>query len=348
MSTTNLPEVLDFRKDILPLSGALRFPLTHDYMFTSSFQYNTYALKGFLAAKLNIAPEDITSLEILNPLQHGTHADDKDIVLDIEVCLNQKTLIDIEMQVAHYDYLPERFLHQLCRIYSESLPKGKDYTQIPPVIHIAITDCDLFPKGDPRNTEDFLSEYYLTNTENYQKYTGNFHMEVISLKYIENAKDKNDPNGIYQWARLLKATTWEEFNMIAENNTYMESLATNVCVLCNDPQFVRECNRRLRNEWEYNSRMAEADRKGMKRGLERGTKLGMERGTKIGMERGLEEGTKIGIEQGIEQGIERGIEAFIKDGLEEGRDKEITLKKLRKLFSLSEEEAEKYYKRYAV
>lgn len=92
-------------------------------------------------------------------------------------------------------------------------------------------------------------------------------MEAASLKYLENASDKEDPNGIYRWAKLLKATSWKEFNMIAENNKYMEALAGSVCTLCNDPKFVEECERHLRGEWEYNSMTAEANRKGMAQGI---------------------------------------------------------------------------------
>lgn len=333
---TNLrPEIPDFKRDILPLDGDMRFPLINDYMFTACFQHNTYALKGLLAEKLNIDPEEITSLEVMNPMEKGSSVDDKDIVLDVKVCLNNLTLIDIEMQVAHYDYLPERFLHQLCRIYSKSLSKGSDYSSLPPVIHIAIMDCDLFPKGDLRNTDDFLSEYYMMNVENHQIFSGNFHMEVVSLKHLENAVDKEDPNGIYQWAKLLKSTTWEEFTMIAENNKYMEALAGSVCALCNDPKFVEECERHLRGEWEYNSMMVEANRKGMAQGLERG------------MAQGLEQGMAQGLEQGLTQGREEGIKALIADNLEEGRSAEVILNKLTRHYSLSMEEAESYYKRYS-
>lgn len=309
--TNLLSEIPDFKRDILPLSGDIRFPLTYDYMFTACFRYNTYALKGFLAAKLNIDLEEITGLEVMNPIEKGSSVDDKDIVLDVKVCLNNLTLIDIEMQVAHYDYLPERFLHQICRIYSKSLPKGSDYSSLPPVIHIAIMDCDLFPRDDPRNTNDFLSEYYIMNAKNHQIFSSNFHMEMVSLKHLENAVEKEDPNGIYQWARLLKSTTWKEFTMIAENNKYMEALAGSVCALCNDPKFVEECERHLRGEWEYNSMMAEANRKGMARGRE------------------------------------EGIKTLILDNLEEDRSAEVILNKLMRHYSLNREEAETYYKRYS-
>jgi len=58
---------------------------------------------------------------------------------------------------------------------------------LPPVLHIAIMDTYLFPKGDPRNTNEFFSEYCIMNTKGHRVYSRNFRMEVISLKNIENA-----------------------------------------------------------------------------------------------------------------------------------------------------------------
>ncbi len=71
--------------------------------------------------------------------------------------------------------------------------------------------------------------------------------------------------------------------MIAEKNSYMESLATSVCALCNDPKFVAECERRLRNEWEYNSRMEEARRKGWDKGWNEGRDEGRNEGKAEGI-----------------------------------------------------------------
>ncbi len=285
--TIQSSEVLDFEKDILPLKGPLRLPLTHDYMFNSVFRQNLYALRGFLAAKLKLSPEEITGLTVMDPAEPGSGPDDKDIILDVKACLDGRLFLDIEMQVTHYDYLPNRFLYQLCRVFSGSLPKGGGYDRLPSAIHIAIMDCDLFPKGDPRNTEDFLREFHLQDTKNHQNYTGNFRLDMVSLKYLENADDKDDPNSLYRWAKLLKAATWEELTMIANNNTYMESVAASVCAFCHDPKFVAECERRYLNELEYRSRMSEADRKGMERGMERGMKQGMEQGMAQGMAQGM-------------------------------------------------------------
>ncbi len=146
--TIDSSDILDFKRDILPLTGNLRIPLTHDYMFTAVFRHNLYALKGFLAAKLNLAPEEITELEILDPMEPGSGADDKDIVLDVKACLGGSTFIDIEMQVAHYNYLADRFLYQLCRVFSGSLPKGDSYDRLPSVIHI-VADFLKYPSIAP-------------------------------------------------------------------------------------------------------------------------------------------------------------------------------------------------------
>ena len=47
-----------------------------------------------------------------------------------------------------------------------------------------------------------------------------------------------------------------------------------------------------------------------------------------------------GREEGLEKGLERGIRGFILDKLEDGVEKEIIIRKLRKVYGLSEKEAE--------
>ncbi len=61
-----------------------------------------------------------------------------------------------------------------------------------------------------------------------------------------------------------------------------------------------------------------------------------------GREEGIEEGIEQGIEQGMQKAREDGIRIFIQDKLDDGIDRETILAKLRKLYALSTEEAEKY------
>ena len=63
-------------------------------------------------------------------------------------------------------------------------------------------------------------------------------------------------------------------------------------------------------------------------------------------EEGVERGIEQGIKRGIEQGIEQGIEALIQDNLEENVDESRIIQKLEKRFSLTREQAQRYYERF--
>ena len=75
---------------------------------------------------------------------------------------------------------------------------------------------------------------------------------------------------------------------------------------------------------------------------EEGREEGLERGREEGLERGREEG----LERGRAEGLEEGIKGFILDKLEDGVEKEIILDKLKRVYGLSQDEAEKYIKMF--
>ncbi|MDO4276859.1 MAG: Rpn family recombination-promoting nuclease/putative transposase [Eubacteriales bacterium] len=55
-----------------------------------------------------------------------------------------------------------------------------------------------------------------------------------------------------------------------------------------------------------------------------------------------------GIKTGFQTGMQTGIEAMIRENLSEGRSRVVILDKLQKYFSLTREEAEEYYEKYAL
>ena len=67
---------------------------------------------------------------------------------------------------------------------------------------------------------------------------------MVSLKHIENAKDKEDPNGLYQWAKLFVATNWEDVKTIVEQNDYMKSIASGIRTLSEDEKVRQACEAR--------------------------------------------------------------------------------------------------------
>lgn len=81
--------------------GPVSIPLTNDYMFRACLQKNNYALKGLISALLHLPINDIFSVEIMNPIELGQSINDKTFFLDIQLILNNQTIINLEMQVVN-------------------------------------------------------------------------------------------------------------------------------------------------------------------------------------------------------------------------------------------------------
>ncbi|MDE6921708.1 MAG: Rpn family recombination-promoting nuclease/putative transposase, partial [Lachnospiraceae bacterium] len=62
--------------------------------------------------------------------------------LDVEITVNKKAHIDLEMQVINYGNWKERALSYLCRSF-DSLTKGSNYIDPAPAVHIGFIDFSL-------------------------------------------------------------------------------------------------------------------------------------------------------------------------------------------------------------
>lgn len=227
--------------------GRLKYTLLNDFLSKYSFQKDLFALRGLLAALLHIKTEDITDITILNPIEPGKDITEKECILDIKLELNNTTIINIEIQERYQDFWPERSIIYLCRNF-DHLSSGESYNLIKPCIQIGILSKSLFKPDDPRYSDDFYSEYRLLNIRNHKEYSSKFEIRVLSLNQLENAsiEDKNDPNGLYRWARIFKASTWEELKMIAGDNPMMNSFVGTVMHLTAEDRVAEACERRRR------------------------------------------------------------------------------------------------------
>jgi len=79
---TNLQKCVSLQE----ATGKLDYRLTNDCMFHVVFQKNPKALLGLCASLLHMRPEQIRSVEVLNPLEFKTLPTDKAFVLDL--CLS--------------------------------------------------------------------------------------------------------------------------------------------------------------------------------------------------------------------------------------------------------------------
>ena len=200
-------------------TGKLDYRLTNDCMFHVVFQKNPKALRGLCASLLHMRPEEIRSVEVLNPLEFKTLPTDKAFVLDLKVMLNDDRILNFEVQVIDEKDWPERSLTYACRTFDQ-LQKGQTYLDAKPVYHIGFLDYDI---------KDFSPEFYATykllNINNHELYSDKFILSVVNLNQIDKATEEDRKYGIDHWARLFKADTWEAIKKMAQENEYVSSAA---------------------------------------------------------------------------------------------------------------------------
>ena len=135
------------------------------------------------------------------------------------VKLNNESVINLEMQVNNYLNWVPRSLYYLCREFT-SLDHGEDYSKVKPAIHIGFLDFTLFDEHP-----EFYATYRMCNLKDGYIYTDKFTLSVVELKHTNLASDEDKAYGIDVWAKLFKATTWEDIKMLVQENTYLNSAA---------------------------------------------------------------------------------------------------------------------------
>ena len=218
--------------------GPVKIPMTNDYLFRALLQENNYVLKGLICSLLHLAPSDIDSVVITNPVELGRAPDDKAFLLDIKIFLNGQTYINLEMQVINEYNWKERSLSYLCRNFDQ-LKSGEFYGSARPVIQIGLLDFTLFPEAP-----EFYATYQLLNVKKYTLYSDKLRLSVLDLTRIDLADEKDKLYQTDYWAMLFKAATWEEIKMLAQNNEYINEAASTVYQLTQEEKIRYECEAR--------------------------------------------------------------------------------------------------------
>ena len=219
----------------IPQRGALIVPMTNDYLFRALLQRNNLVLKGLICALLHMEETDISSVIITNPIRLGDSIDNKTFVLDINVILNQHHIINLEMQVINLNNWQDRSLSYLARNF-DHLKKGEDYQLAHPVIQIGLLDYTLFPEHP-----EFYSTYQFLNVKNHTLYSDKLRISVLDLSRIDLATEEDRQYQLDHWAALFKAKTWEELQMLAQNNNYFKEASETVYELTQEEQIRQQC-----------------------------------------------------------------------------------------------------------
>lgn len=162
--------------------------------------------ESFLSDILKIPRSEIKETEIINSAFWKRRRKDKQGIVDIRIRLNNDRIINIEIQVLHYDHWDKRQLFYLSKMYVENARRGEDYDTLPDCISIAILDFNL--------TDD--EEYYHCYKLRDEK--GKLFSNSISVYILELQKTLGRETEIDDWVRLFRAKSEEELDMITTKN----------------------------------------------------------------------------------------------------------------------------------
>ena len=117
-----------------------KITLRNDYAFKRVFgvEENKDVLQDLLECILDIPPEDIAGLELLDKEFHKDSITDKTGVLDVKLRLKNNTIIDIEIQNRWNSEFVQRTIFYWTKMYTENLKTSEVYTKLPKCITINI------------------------------------------------------------------------------------------------------------------------------------------------------------------------------------------------------------------
>ena len=212
-------------------TGKLPFRMTSDILFKVLMQSSKNVLKGIVCSYLDLAPETIKSIDISNPISLKEDVAAKEMILDIKAILNDKTIINLEMQVVNYQDWPERSLSYLCRCF-DNLGSGHGYLHVKGAVHIGFLDYTLFP-----DYPEFYATYRMINERTGQLYSSKFRISVVDLTKRNLATKEDIAHHRDLWAAFFKATEWGEVMALAEKDKNISEAAVALRKLSDDELF---------------------------------------------------------------------------------------------------------------
>ncbi len=236
-----------------------------------------------------------TSVEFLNKEQEPLTLDGKLSILDIKASVDNKTFVDIEVQVARENFFVKRSMYYLSRMYSEQAVKKQNYEDLKPVIGINLLDFRLFKKAPKWHNR---AKFILTET-------GQPITDCITLHFLELPKLKySDVKAVKKldaWGAYFAGAPEEELEVLYMNEPLLKEAISYEKMFANNNDMYRKYQQREDAIRDENTKIIMSERRGIAIGKKQGIAIGKEQGITIGKEQGI----TIGKEQGITIGEER-------------------------------------------
>ena len=237
-----------------------------DFVFKKIFgnEKHPNILISFLNAV--IKPTDlIKSVQIKNTDIEKEHIEDKYSRLDIKAITNNGEYINIEIQVKNEYNMIKRSLYYWSKMYEGQLTKGQDYDTLSRTICINILDFKYL------KNDNFHNCYRLKEKNTNEELTDVMELhfiEIPKLRKLENSEDISDM--LEAWITFIESPTSELIDKLEMSSDEIKEAKEELLRLSGNDKERERYEKRFESILEQNSLLANAERKGLERGIMEG------------------------------------------------------------------------------
>ena len=222
-----------------------KITLRNDYAFKRVFgvEENKDVLQDLLECILDIPPETIAGLELLDKEFHKDSISDKTGVLDVKLRLKNNTIIDIEIQNRWNSEFTQRTIFYWAKMYTENLKTSDVYTKLPKCITINIV-------GEGFDLNNLLhSEYNVVEKHINERLSDELEIHFLNLAKVKEQQESFEQDEkkkkLYNWLKFIKTDNPEVRKMLAESSEMMAKANETIEVMEMSPK----------EKWLYENRM---------------------------------------------------------------------------------------------
>ena len=280
------------------MEDELQITLTNDYAFKRLLgsEENKPLLQDLLECILDLAPQQVIGLELMDKELTKEEFSDKTGILDVKLKLTDGTVIDIEIQASWNASFVKRTLFYWAKMYTADFKAGESYDKLHRCIAINII-ADGF-----KLNEAIHSEYLLPEKTAHTILTDVLEVHFLDLQAAKKAKEEGKVAGkqgqLINWLRFIGATNRKERAMIATMSPVLQMLNEKIDVLTLSPTERKLYESRMKLKSDITT-ISETQ---FSAGVERGKSLGLAEGKSLG----LAEGKSLGLAEGKSLGLAEG------------------------------------------
>jgi len=227
------------------MKQSFKITLRNDYAFKRVFgvEENKDILQDLLECILDIPPENIAGLELLDKEFHKDLISDKTGVLDVKLRLKNNTIIDIEIQNTWNSEFVQRTIFYWAKMYTENLKTSEVYTKLPKCITINIVS-----EGFDLNNL-IHSEYNVVEKHINDRLSDELEIHFLNLAKVkeqdENTESDEKKKKLYNWLKFIETDDTEVRKMLAQESPMMTKANATINIMEMSPK----------EKWLYENRM---------------------------------------------------------------------------------------------